>query len=325
MDLQEAFDAGFEAVKAYVDDALASFDRRLREIEVRPLAKDGIGIADAIKNADGVLMLTLSDGRVLNTAVRDGIDGTALSVDDMRPLIVEHVNAAVSEIEQTASALVEKAIDAAVEKIVPPEVPKPVELPDVAGMVRDAVAAIPRPVDGKDADMQEMAKLVDAAVTKAVAALPAPKDGKDGIGLAGGMIARDGNLVLTLSDGTTRDLGIVVGRNGEPGKDGNPGRDGTDGLGFDDLEFTVSDDGAFLTFVRGEAKKTFRLPIVIDRGVWRERGAFRAGDAVTWAGNYYIAQRDTTSRPDGPNSDWRLAVKKGRDGKDAAPPKPVKA
>lgn len=44
--------------------------------------------------------------------------------------------------------------------------------------------------------------------------------GETGVGVAGALIDRSGVLVLTLSDGTTRDLGSVVGKDGLDGKDG---------------------------------------------------------------------------------------------------------
>jgi hypothetical protein len=58
---------------------------------------------------------------------------------------------------------------------------------------------------------------------------------------------------------------------------------------------------------------------VIDRGVWRE-GQYKAGDAVTWAGSLWIAQKDTDAKPDSGDG-WRLSVKRGRDGKAAEPVK----
>ncbi len=65
---------------------------------------------------------------------------------------------------------------------------------------------------------------------------------------------------------------------------------------------------------------TTGLPV--DRGVWKE-GAYTKGDGVSLGGEFWIARRDTKLRPVyGPNSDWRLAVKKGRDGKDGHDGKP---
>ena len=46
------------------------------------------------------------------------------------------------------------------------------------------------------------------------------KDGRDGIGLTGGLITQEGHLALTLSDGTTHDVGPVVGPPGAKGADG---------------------------------------------------------------------------------------------------------
>lgn len=43
MDLQTAFDHGFEAVKAYVDAEFAARDARLAELEVRPVEKGDAG------------------------------------------------------------------------------------------------------------------------------------------------------------------------------------------------------------------------------------------------------------------------------------------
>lgn len=66
-----------------------------------------------------------------------------------------------------------------------------------------------------------------------------------------------------------------------------------------------------------QVAKEFQLqfPVVIDRGVFKADQSYEAGDGVTWAGSFWIAQTATTSKP-GEDATWRLAVKKGRDGKD---------
>lgn len=190
---------------------------------------------------------------------------------------------------------------------------------------------------------------------------PVGAAGRDGVGLAGAVIDRSGVLVLTLTDGTTRDLGVVVGKDGaqgpqgepggkgetgergpagipgadgakgdpgEPGRDGADGKDGRDGLngrdgfGFDDLTVEQDDERSFkLIFAQGDARKEFPfvLPVVLDRGVFKAEETYSAGDGVTWGGSYWIAQRETSAKPDTPDSGWRLAVKRGRDGKDAKP------
>lgn len=140
-------------------------------------------------------------------------------------------------------------------------------------------------------------------------------NGKDGADVIDAMIDREGNLVFTMSDGRMKNVGLVVGRDGEAGKDGAKGADGRDGFGFEDLALDIREDGAFLRFMRGEQTKEFRLPIVIDRGVFKEGSSYQHGDGVTWGGSFWIAQDETAEKPDS-GKGWRLAVKKGRDGKD---------
>lgn len=196
--------------------------------------------------------------------------------------------------------------------------------------------------DGADADMDALKAHLEALVE----ALPLPADGKDGrdgrdgepgapgekgepgkdgvdgkdgVGLAGAMIDRDGGLVVTLTNGEARSLGPVVGRDGRDGEPGPAGRDGEDGVGFDDLE--VIHDGertVTLRFVKGERVKEFplRLPVVLDRGVFSEGKTYEAGDGVSWGGSFWIAQGETAEKP-GEGKGWRLAVKRGQNGRDA--------
>jgi hypothetical protein len=56
---------------------------------------------------------------------------------------------------------------------------------------------------------------------------------------------------------------------------------------------------------------------VLDVGVWTER-SYAAGDAVSHGGSLFIAQQDTGEKP-GKSDHWRLAVKRGADGRDYRP------
>jgi hypothetical protein len=94
------------------------------------------------------------------------------------------------------------------------------------------------------------------------------------------------------------------------------GKPGVDGIGFDDMAAEYDGERTItLRFERGETVKTFSfdMPVVLDRGVWKD-GEYKAGDGVTWGGSFWIAQKDTESKPGG-GEDWRLAVKRGQDGK----------
>ena len=75
--------------------------------------------------------------------------------------------------------------------------------------------------------------------------------------------------------------------------------------------------GVALKYTDGRiVMKTARLPVVLDRGVWKE-GAYEQGDGVTWDGSFWIAQRSTAPGEKPKESDaWRLSVKRGSHGRD---------
>jgi len=159
--------------------------------------------------------------------------------------------------------------------------------------------------DGANVDVKQVSELIAKAlelatpdiVTRAAALIPTPANGRDG------------------RDGTAG----APGRPGEKGIDGQNGRDGVDGFGFDDMSF--EHDGlraGVLRFQRGDRIKEFtlRTPALIDCGVWRAGVSLEKGDGVTYAGSYWISQKDNnTDTPGNDSGAWRLAVKKGRDGK----------
>jgi integrin beta 3 len=190
--------------------------------------------------------------------------------------------------------------------------------------------------DGKDATVDTEVLL--AMVVEAVAAIPRPENGKDGApgergadGAPGqkGEPGERGADGIHGKDGTPGRDGLA-GLPGRDGKDGAPGQNGTDGLGFDDL--TVTHDGArnvTLRFAQGEKVKEFPIVLFVplDKGVWRDGDTYEKSDCVSFGGSLWIAQEATTDKP-GDSKAWRLAVKRGRDGKDgvvkpAADPKPV--
>lgn len=239
-----------------------------------------------------------------------------------------------AEVERMVVETVEKAVAA-----LPPAQPgKDADPEHVVSLVRSEAERIlagwERPQNGKSVTIEEVRPVVDEAVAKAVESIPVPKDG---VNLAGALIDRDGNLVLTLSNGETKELGKVVGRDG-PDADmaalerslrdmvaAIPApKDGLDGVGFDDMSCDVREDGVYLVWEKGDLVKEARLPIPMDRGVWKEGQHYRAGDGVTWGGSFWIAQADKPEGKPDAGKGWRLAVKKGRDGKDV-PSQPVKA
>ncbi|WP_052201915.1 hypothetical protein [Ensifer sp. ZNC0028] len=232
-------------------------------------------------------------------------DGKDADIDDVRRLVGEELS----------------SLKAAIEAIpAPPEMPEiqfP-ELPDLDVLVADAVAsafqAMPIPQDGKSVSIEDVRPLVVSEIERQVSALPVAKDGEpgaDGIGVAGAIIDRDGNLIITATNGMPYNLGKVVGKDGDPGHDG---------FSLTDFDATLMDDGrtVLLSFERGEQsfKVELGIPAMIYRGVYRE-GTYQKGDTVTWGGSLWHCDADeTTEKPDSSAKHWTLAAKKGRDGKD---------
>jgi hypothetical protein len=197
----------------------------------------------------------------------------------------------------------------------------------VADKVKEAVEAIPAPQDGKSVGIEDVAPLIEAEVAKVApdwdaidAAIQAyaakefskisvPQDGKDAAGIVEAL-KDNGELVLTLEDGRLIRTGI------RDGKDGEPGRDGFD---LEDFDCQPVDERTIkLMFTRGETVHSYELefPVTIYRGVFKAGETYVRGDATTWGGSLWIAEKETAAKPDTPESGWRLAVKKGRDGKD---------
>ena len=82
------------------------------------------------------------------------------------------------------------------------------------------------------------------------------------------------------------------------------------------MEFSTDEHGRPVAkFRRGDVIKSIQLPCIIDRGPFRTGESYQKGDAVSYGGGLWIAQEETQDKPDG-GKGWRLAVKKGRDGKD---------
>lgn len=193
---------------------------------------------------------------------------------------------------------------------------------------KDPEAIDPREITRALLDSEELVSLVELRVKEAVAALPPPKDGEpgrdgndgspgekgergekgepgepgeDGIGVAGAMIDRNGDLIITTSKGQAITLGKVIGR---------------DGADFTEVSFDYDGERTFTIKGKG-AELVKRVPIPLDRGYWRPGMACEKGDIVTEGGNAWIALRDTKVKPGvDAKEDWRLFARKGRDGRD---------
>ncbi len=280
-------------------DALVSTTRRAIAEEISPLVRR---IAEIEKRIDGL---------------PQPVDGKDADPAEIAQIVMREITPEIADLRK------------AIESI--PEAP---EVPDAPGLVEKAVAVakgelhdelaamipeIPEPLNGKDGkdgapgrDGVDGEKGVDGEPGEKGERGEKGDKGDPGTGLAGALIDRDGSLVLTLSNGETQNLGRVVGH------DGAPGNDGENGLGFEDmaLDYDGERELAF-RFERGDRvyERKFTIPCVIYRGVYKDDRSYARGDQVTYGGSQWIANKETSARPDS-SRDWTLSVKRGRDGKD---------
>jgi hypothetical protein len=166
----------------------------------------------------------------------------------------------------------------------------------------DLVGAVQRYIDAVVAPLREQI-LVQQTEIEALKARPAPQ--------IDGFIDRSGVLVLTRGDGTVREAGVVVGRDG---KDGEPG------MGFDDLELSFDGHRTLVfKFTRDEKTKEFAflVPVPLYREVFKEGITYYRGDMVSFGGSiWHCAEPSTITKPGQGNPAWKLACKHGRDGRD---------
>lgn len=174
------------------------------------------------------------------------------------------------------------------------------------------------------------------------------KAGKDGVGVNEVKVL-DGNLVVTLSDGTTRLAGHVVGPRGADGSDGRdgrdappaspgrdgapgaPGRDGKDGITADEFEKAIAaaEERAAERILKSLEfdGRVFKIggrvlgkaAVMEFKGQWVQDGKYEKGDTVQHSGHMWHCNDDGVTHMPGQGSGWTIAVKRGRDGKAGEP------
>ncbi|HIC7932375.1 TPA: phage gp6-like head-tail connector protein [Enterobacter hormaechei] len=254
----------------------------------------------------------------------------------------------VEEISNVPASDVENMVKTEIAKLPAPTAP---ELPDIAAMVSDAVAAIPVPRDGKSVTPEDVQPMIQALVRNAVAEIPVPKDGKD----------FDPSMLKQLVEQAVSDA-VSAMPAAEPGKDGEDGRDAlaleifpfideeknyprgsyathngglwrayekTHGMrgweclvdGVAGIEVQHSEQRTFTLTVNRTSgtseTKTFGVPVMIYQGVFKTGQEYLPGDTVTWGGSLWHCDEQTQDKPgEAGSKGWTLAAKRGRDGRD---------
>lgn len=271
----------------------------------------GLGIKDLLIDREGQLVATFDDGstKALGRVVGKDADPLPVDPEQVANVVRIEVEKAVSSLPDPEPVVVEpREVDMGAVREIVDEMAQQA----VSEQLPDAIKAIPVPEAPApiEPDMEAIGKMIADGIAKAVSELPPAEKGDAGVGLAGAMIDRDGNLVVTTSDGTAHNLGLVVGKDGKPGET----------FTLDDFDIEQTDERTLeFKFLRGNTMHIFELefPVPIFREAYKEGREYRKGDMVVWGGSLWATTKDTTAKPDTPDSGWMIAARKGRDGKSA--------
>lgn len=216
------------------------------------------------------------------------------------------------EFGKQIALIVKEITEPLIKRISDLENKKPVDI-DIYAVAKRVTELMPAPTNGKDG--------VDGLHGK---------DGKDGVDGKDGANGKDGesvsieSVVASVSASFERrfsDMQLSWERQArdtfEKAVDRMPvpkdGVNGKDALPVESID--IVQDGRNVVIKLGNTEHSIKLDSLIDKGVWRECD-YEKGDAVTYGGSLWIAQVDDPKDAPGTSKEWRLAVKKGRDGRD---------
>ncbi|HBS6975516.1 MULTISPECIES: phage gp6-like head-tail connector protein [Klebsiella pneumoniae complex] len=244
----------------------------------------------------------------------------------------------VSTLKETTALNITAQLADAVASIPAPKIP---ELPDIGAMVSEAVATLPLPQDGKSVTPEDLRPLLQELVTAAVGEIPVPRDGKDydpavlkqavDDAVAALPPAQDGRDALQLEIQPFIDEGKSYPRGSYATHNGGLWRayEKTHGMrgwecivdGVSDVDISMNGQRNFIVTVNrasgASEKKSFDIPAMVYRGVFKSGDEYLPGDTVTWGGSLWHCDEQTQDKPgEAGSKGWTLAAKRGRDGRD---------
>ncbi|MNO31426.1 hypothetical protein D3C76_214000 [compost metagenome] len=180
--------------------------------------------------------------------------------------------------------------------------------PVLEQLVADAVKAIPPAEKGQDADMDAL-RVHLGELVKSIQLPAAPTVDE----VAAAFERRFSDLALHWERQVREDTSKALDRIPAP-------KDGRDALPVEAFELSLGEDQRTVTVAlqAGDkvVSKSLKLPTILDRGVYSAEKSYEQGDATSYGGCLWIAQKDAPEGVPGASADWRLSAKKGRDGKD---------
>lgn len=324
-EIREGFCRSLQAQSESFENKLSQLAEAIAEIKDSPSPDFSAMVAAAVADLPTPELPQLPD---IASLVRESVaavpppqDGKSLTPDDVQPMLQEMVDKAFSAIPTPKDgkdydpALLKQAVDEA---------------------VSDAFRSIPVPQDGKSVTAEDVKPMLEELVAaampvlpdvkallgEAVAAIPPAEPGRDG---------EDGRDALALEILPSIDEGKSYPRGSYATHKGGLWRsyEKTHGMrgwecvvdGVAGVEIERSDQRCFTLTVNrtsgSSETKTFDVPVMIYKGVFKSGQEYRAGDTVTWGGSLWHCDEHTQDKPGETGSKgWTLATKRGRDGRD---------
>ncbi|MBM4749731.1 phage portal protein [Klebsiella pneumoniae] len=278
-----------------------------------PVPRDG-------KDYDPAVLKQVVDDAV--AALPPAQDGRSVTPEDLRPLLQELVTAAVGEIpvprdgKDYDPAVLKQVVDDAVAALPPAQDGRSVTPEDLRPLLQELVTAavgeIPVPRDGKNYDPAMLKQAVDDAV----AALPPAQDGRDALQL---------EIQPFIDEGKSYPRGSYATHNGGLWRayEKTHGMRGWECIvdGVSDVDISMNGQRNFIVTVNrasgASEKKSFDIPAMVYRGVFKSGDEYLPGDTVTWGGSLWHCDEQTQDKPgEAGSKGWTLAAKRGRDGRD---------
>lgn len=288
-------------------DDLRDVERICRELVKEHVAR--IELPEAEKPTDEQVSKAV-DEWLSKHPPRNGEDGQSVTAEDVMPAIMEHVQEALDAIPAPKDGDSVTAEDV---------------LPELRAEVKRLVEEIPRPKDGepgKDGTgvtVDDVLPTLMERVDEHLKSLPVPQDGasvtlEDALPeLLKALKSMESEWALDFEKRAQAKLEKAAESIPKP-------KDGRNAFELEDIDLSIGDDGRTLTFrwKRGEevVERSVVLHYPLDRGVYKDGTEYVRGDGVSYGGSFWIAQKDAPKgKPGQANRDWRLTIKRGRDGR----------
>ena len=268
---------------------------------------DSMSMEDAAESAVGKAM----------EKIRIPADGKSITVEDVRPLIMETVKAEMPEPQegQAGKSVTPEDVRPMIVDMIKENMPR-TEMMEAA-ILKELVKSIPEPKQG-DPGTSITPEDVRPMLMEMVKSLPTPPAGKDGPTadeVAQVLNGRFSEWALGFERKADDLFQRAIDRMPKP-KDG---KDGRDAFELKDIVLETPDEGRTIVFGFkndvASVQRDLTTGVSIYRGVYKDGETYQRGDETTWGGSTWIAVRETTSKPETDDS-WKLKTKRGRDGKD---------